>query len=577
MPVRRLVALSAALVAMLIALLVNVLPASAAKEYRAERFHSRVVVEPGGSIVVTETIRIVFGPDSFSRVYRELPTRRTDGITVLDATLDGLPLERGTRTGQFEIRRDDDGRRRVVWHFPETSNATRTFTLTYRVRGVASQDADSDVLAWRLLPSRHEYLIECASAEIEYPASAVLAGEPGFDPVASETQHESRVVRALRCPFERNRTWVATLRFVPRSLVPVAPNWQQRSQRNQHSLPLFLGLAALLLIAGAGGFLFFGLTHRGATGGDPDLRVTAQPDGLSPALAGALRRTGASAAWGDALGTILDLARRRVIRVEAQAPSGLFKKREVRITPVGVAPALAPHERTLMDLMFTTKAGRRASVTFDELARAVASPRSWKRVRTAVADELRAAGLLDPDRERTRTRLTVAGIAIMVLSVAGFVLGAAFVDRVGEPVMALPGAILLVGIAGVLTGATLSPLSEEGIARARQWQAFRRHLVRVADEARTSPASRTDLDRWLPYAAAFGTAVTWTRRLEKQGVVETPSWLAAVAGDGGSHPADMGAMVAILSSGVSAGSHAGDASHGGAGGGAAGGGSSGAA
>ena len=71
------------------------IPAIAAKSYRAERFHARILVEPGGTILVTETARFEFGPDSFTYVYRDLPTRKTDGITILSATMDGVPMERG--------------------------------------------------------------------------------------------------------------------------------------------------------------------------------------------------------------------------------------------------------------------------------------------------------------------------------------------------------------------------------------------------------------------------------------------------------------------------------------------------
>ena len=153
MSVRRLVILASVVAAVLAA---AVPPAAAAKSYRAEHFHSRVVVEPGGSIVVTETIRFAFGPDQFTYVYRELPSRRTDGLTILDASMDGVPMDRGKRPGQFELKRDDD-KRRIVWHFPATSNASRTFTVTYRAAGVVWQDTASDVLAWTLLPTRHEY------------------------------------------------------------------------------------------------------------------------------------------------------------------------------------------------------------------------------------------------------------------------------------------------------------------------------------------------------------------------------------------------------------------------------------
>ncbi len=82
-------------------------------------------------------------------------------------------MTRGKGAGQFEVKRDDN-RRRVVWHFPSTSDATHTFTVTYRAAGVVWQDADSDVLAWTLLPTRHEYAIDCASGEVRYPEGATL-------------------------------------------------------------------------------------------------------------------------------------------------------------------------------------------------------------------------------------------------------------------------------------------------------------------------------------------------------------------------------------------------------------------
>ena len=126
MSIRRL-AILVSLAAAVLAAAVH--PAAAAKSYRAEHFHSRVVVEPGGSIVVTETIRFAFGPDEFTYVYRELPSRKTDGLTILDASLDGVPMTRGKSAGQFEVKREDN-RRRVIWHFPATSNASRTFTVT---------------------------------------------------------------------------------------------------------------------------------------------------------------------------------------------------------------------------------------------------------------------------------------------------------------------------------------------------------------------------------------------------------------------------------------------------------------
>jgi uncharacterized membrane protein len=82
------------------------------------------------------------------------------------------------------------------------------------------------------------------------------------------------------------------------------------------------------------------------------------------------------------------------------------------------------------------------------------------------------------------------------------------------------------------------------------------------------------MEHWLPYAVAFGTALAWMKRLQKQGITMGPSWLTAVSREGAHGPASIGATVAILSSGSSAGAHAGG--HAGGASGAAGGGASGA-
>jgi len=569
MSIRRLAILVTVVVAVLAA---AVPPAAAAKSYRAEHFHSRVVVEPGGAIVVTETIRFAFGPDQFTYVYRELPSRRTDGLTIIEASMDGVPMERGKGPGQFELKRDDN-KRRIVWHFPATSNASRTFTVTYRAAGVVWQDTDSDVLAWTLLPTRREYAIDCASGEVAYPADAALAAEAVLDPSSPDVRHEGQTVRFERCPFEGDASWVVSLRFAPRSVAPVAPRWQQRSIRNRENTPLFLGLGGLLLLAGLGGLGMFALSQRHSRT-ESSGAVSSPPDALRPALAGTLISTGASAGWGPVLGAVMELARRGVLIVQSVEKTGLFKSQEVRISRGPAAADAAPHERVLLDLLFNDKNGPRTSVTFSELAKTFASSRRWKRLKEAIASDLRTERLLDADRERTRGRVVLIGLVMMLLSIAGFIVSVALFDRVGEPVLSLPIALLIVGVAGMITGASLSPLSDEGHRRAGRWRAFKRTLGDAPEASAGSAPGAQQLEHWLPYAVAFGTALAWTKRLQKQGVTIGPSWLAAVSRDGAHGPAGIGATVAILSAGSSAGAHAGG--HAGGVSGAAGGGASGA-
>ena len=286
------------------------------------------------------------------------------------------------------MKRDDD-RRRVVWHFPSTSNATHTFTVTYRAAGVVWQDADSDVLAWTLLPTRHEYAIDCASGEVRYPEGATLVAGATLDPPASEVQHERRSgpLRALPVRAERvvGRDAAVRTGIGGGGGARSGSGGRRSTARTRRCSWGWAGSSCLRAIAG---FLMFALNHRHART-DHSGDVSSPPDDLAPALAGSLIGTAASTGWGPVLGAVMDLARRRALTIESVEKTGLFASKEVRISRGPVPAHAAPHERVLLDLLFTDKHGPRTSVTFSELAKTFASSRRWKRLKEAIAAELR--------------------------------------------------------------------------------------------------------------------------------------------------------------------------------------------
>ena len=207
----------------LAALLASAAPASAAKVYRAEQFSVRMEIQPGGALHVTETIRFAFGPDSFTYVYREVPERRTDGVVYVGASMDGVPMDRGNGPGQFEIRKRDNGRRRVVFHFAPVTSSTHTFTLTYVAEGVVRQEADADVLAWQILPTDHDYAIDRADAEIVAPAGATVVGFALPEPDVRGLRTEGTTMRLSRAGLGRDEEWPITIRFARRTVAAVPP------------------------------------------------------------------------------------------------------------------------------------------------------------------------------------------------------------------------------------------------------------------------------------------------------------------------------------------------------------------
>jgi hypothetical protein len=112
--------------------------AAAAKSYTAERFDSVVRVLPDGTLDVTETVVFRFEDGTFREVFREIPDRRTDGIEIVRAEMQGQRLPFGNEPGTVEIRRRSN-RTRVVWRFGPIEGVTRAFVLNYRVQGAIRQ------------------------------------------------------------------------------------------------------------------------------------------------------------------------------------------------------------------------------------------------------------------------------------------------------------------------------------------------------------------------------------------------------------------------------------------------------
>ena len=540
--------------------------AAAAKAYRASRFDVTLEAAADGSIVVTERVVFEFGPDSFTTVFRDLPTRRTDGITVLSANMDGRALERGRGPGQYDVRRSDKSQNqpRVSWYFAPITQSSHFFELRYRVAGVTEHAPGADTLAWRILPTRHEYEIGCSQLVVKSPSDVQPVEPAQFDPPSQSDPADIAQTRFERCGFDVNRSWQVTLRYPSRTLAQVAPRWQQAEVRGGRWAPVFLTVAGVFLATGLMALFFYANNHRSRVGvSERSGQQPAPPSDLPVALAGVLTRPGACPVWLTALGAMLDLARRGIIRIDETDKR--FGQRQFRVVKLGDAPALPAHERIVMDMLFTSRKGPTASATFFDLRRSV--PRHWKAFRRQVREDLRVRGLISAEREGSVKFLLRVGIALVVVAAAAFAAAAIAVGRFQGWPLFVPGSITLVAVAALAISTSLTPLSDEGLRQAAGWRAFKRYLREVG-RGGTSSLEPQRFAEYLPYAAAFGSALGWARQLKKQGVGVAPPWMRAMghASDGG-----LGGLIVVLSTATSAGGHVdAGASAGAAGGGASG-------
>lgn len=537
---------------------------AAAKEYRASRFDARIEVQPGGSLKVTETIVFSFLDGTFREVFRTIPTRRTDGIEFVSASMDGVVLPLGGGVGQVEVRRRNG--LRVTWQFAPASAATHTFELSYVARGVVRQEDGNEVLEWMALPREHAYRIDASRVELLYPAEPLRDGTVTKRRVDGGLTAERSPLRTtlLASDIRRNGQFVIAIPFASGAVLDGPPIWQARRAAHRDKLPFWLTLAGAVLATCL--MVLFGMRQSD----DQPRRERSlewasliPPEPLAPAMAGALVSNG-SAQLQHAMATIFSLADRGIVTIREE-PRRMLGQRNFMIQRTRAGEHLSPHEETALDIIFAKVSGAEASVPVGK-ARGYLT-RHWSRFSKALAGDLGDAGLTDVGRIAHRRRYLSAGVVMTGLALAAFGGCLTLLDAYGVYPMIVPLALVAGSLVSFMFMAAHTPLSNDGVLRAEQWRAYKKHLSDPQLIESRWGASGPAEARILPYAVALGLASAWAKFMKK-GRVQAPSWFHAA-----SQP-DAAPAFSVFVATSGAGGHGGGAA--GAGGGAAGGGASGA-
>jgi hypothetical protein len=544
-----------------------------AKQYVAERFDVDLEVRPGGSAAVTETVIFRFEGGPFTYVYRELALARLDGISDIRAAIDERPAE-------VEIRGRDPIR--VTWRFAPVSDSTHTFVLSYRARGVVRVEESGDAIAWQAIPRKHDYRVLGGRIRLRYSPPAELVRGPRVEGGSARREEigAGEVSFDLE-PLKRNRAVTVSALFSRGSVVSMPPAWQARrieqARRMREVVPLGFVTTALVF---AGGVLLLLRLRGGVRRDTVDLPVgpvrVVPPLQLAPAVASRLV-SGSQPAGLRALATLFDLAGRGVVRIEQMPRRSPFGP-DFRIHLEAPEEARLPHEQGLLKVLFGEGSQTALSTRLRDFKRRIR--RLDRDFEAPLRAEMTAAGLLDPRRLSTKHKTVGAGILLLLVGLAclipALILGAQ-ANREGSlaTLRALAAAVgagaglALTGLSGIITGAVLSPLSDEGARSASMWKAFARYLngVRRDREPESSPEI---FERYLPYAVGFGFGAAWVKYFQRRRrLTAVPAWFQAVEAAGGADAAALAGIITVMSTGHGS-------AAGGAGGGASGGGASGA-
>jgi hypothetical protein len=344
------------------------------------------------------------------------------------------------------------------------------------------------------------------------------------------------------------------------SVLDTPPAWQQRQQDQQARAPIWLATGGGVLLAGL--ILLFAVRQgydappRDSTkaAGGPAL-----PDTLAPAEAGAIVDNGAPGV-AHAMATLFALAERGELTIGEEAKR-TWGQRRFTVARRPARRPVATYEQALLDTIFSDDGKASDIVTLDKARSRLT--RHFKRFRRAVETELNTHRLLDADRAAVRHRFGL--ISLVLFLVACFValpLGLLLLSTNGGWPMVIPAAVAVVAFVSLICYAAHTPLSNEGVRRARYWRGFRDYLKDVAHDRTPLPPGGTD--RLLPYAVALGLAHSWSRFLKKHKLA-VPPWFHAAAPNE-SAPA----FVAFVAYGGATAGGGGASGSGGAGGGASG-------
>ncbi|MHB8992458.1 MAG: DUF2207 family protein, partial [Chloroflexota bacterium] len=494
-----------------------------------QRFDVSIDLQQNGDFLVTEDQTVLFGPTTARRGFREIPLDRVVQITDVSVSEPGRDYRRGAEAPySYQVTREGD-LLRIDWWFPPTSNAPRTFLVSYRVVGGLRYYPGGDQLFWKAIYADRPYPIESARVAVRFPAelsadqikTAAYPEELGV----SGSLADPRTVQFAAQNLPAGTGLEVRVQFPHGLVAGEPPPWQAAADRadwyNETLRPVvnfFLGVLALLVLVVGSLWVFASWYGRGRDPGVGELpRVLSEPPGdLPPAVAGTLVDQRADVQ--DAVATLIDLARRGVLRiVEESRPRAGRTGRDFRLELLQKQPeGLHDYEQTIVDALFAegstarfSKMGRR----FREAIPAV----QWQLYNRVVRE-----GFFPESPEAVRGRHLVLGSILLVGGAALAILLGMLLGEFAELVWAPFAALALVGVAKLVAAPRMPARTPEGALAAARWEAFARYLSE--QQPREELQSHQELfEPYLPYAVAFGVDRQWVRMFAAGGA-PAPRW-----------------------------------------------------
>ena len=530
--------------------------AIAARSVEWSQFDVAIEMLTDGKLSVTETQVIDFEEGPFTAGSRNIPLGRVDGISNVRVSeiVNGqkLPYQEvssfSRQPGTFTATQTSS-ELLINWGFNPTTDATRTFEITYLVEGAVrnypNEDPANQQIWWTAISSE---LTETAPV-LESTTTITLL--QAVDPAQVVAGTENLPIEPTTTD-DTTWTWHATdltngedltvrIQFPP--LVNVAtPSWQARDdeqrvqdeENDQRSAVYNLGFLALGgLGAIVGGIALYGLWYT--KGRDPQVGPVASflahpPGDLPPGAVGVLLDE--TADQRDVVATLVDLGNRGVIKLEESKSDGFLgigASSNYDITLVKVPENVRPFEKTLLVSLFGSELEADKTVKMSEVGGRFQG--SSETIKNQLYDEVVERKFFEDEPDAVRKRYRSIGIGALVLAIVLGCVGISFFST-SAPLVWLPIIVLFVlAVILIVISSRMPKKTHLGAEEAAKYQAFRTYLADI-DKYENIDAKNDIFEQYLPYAIAFGLEEDYTRKFAQAGST-TPSWYEPVPGEWG--------------------------------------------
>ncbi len=516
------------LIILLLVLFVAIPVAAQNKSVVWNRFDVDITVEPDGSFDVVEKQEIQFMGGPFHFGYRDLSTKYTEAITdILVGDVNGAYLQnRSEQPGTFYVEDRGDSLY-IKWFFDETTDATRTFYISYKVHGGLRYYDEGDQLWWKAVYADRPAKVKSSVVIVKAPQPATIENMDTYSTMADMQLLDQQTAKfTAKEAIPPGQPFEVRVQFTHGVVAGTAAPWQATAEKNETIsrwrtvANIFFLLVAFMLfiLAPVGVYLVWYIWGRDPRPQIVPTYLPEPPSSLPPGMAGALIDEKADTR--DVLATIVDLARRGYLHIqelEEDDDSG-YSSRDFLYTKLrDPDDDLREYEAYLLKKLFDGEKDRKLSdlknvfYKYNDKAKGM--------LYEAVTKE----GYFVANPKSVRTKWMVAGVVILSLGLFFLCLGVPLLSWLTDMGVLLAFGPGIFGIGLLIVAYFMPKKTQKGADEAAKWKAFRTYLQDI--EQYTDLEKATDIfERYLPYAIAFGVDKKYLSQWEQIKNVPQPMW-----------------------------------------------------